>query len=60
MLNGITSPQIMPPEMFKEALEYYFMKYDINTLKLTNMNIENAANFYNNDKKVFLLLKKKI
>ena len=33
MVKGITSPQIMPPDMFKEALQYYFMKYNIKILQ---------------------------
>ena len=40
MLRGVTSPEIMPPKMFKESLNYYFMKYDIDTIKYTNLTPE--------------------
>lgn len=46
MMRGITSPEIMPPYMFKEVLQFYFMKHDINTLKGTNMKSDKIDEFY--------------
>lgn len=46
MLRGITSPQIMHPDMFQEALNYYFMKYNINSLKYKNMKTDKQLIFY--------------
>ncbi len=46
MLRGITSPQIMHPDYFKECLYYYFMKYDITILKKKNMKPDKINYFY--------------
>jgi len=46
MLRGITSPQIMPPHMFKETLELYFMKHNIQTLSKQNMKPSELRGFY--------------
>ena len=46
MLRGITSPQIMPPYIFKETLELYFMKHNILTLKKQNMKPKELIGFY--------------
>ena len=51
MLRGITSPQIMPPYMFKETLEFYFMKHNINQLKKQNMKPTKIKGFYQYDSK---------
>ena len=51
IIKGITSPQITDDPMndFKPTLRYYFMKYDIDTLKFTNMNKSKAETWYNDD-----------
>ena len=49
MLRGITSPQIMPPYMFKETLELYFMKHNITTLKRQNIKPSELTGFYEFD-----------
>tara|TARA_B110000908_G_C10186106_1_gene418072 strand:- start:42 stop:1313 length:1272 start_codon:yes stop_codon:yes gene_type:complete len=46
MLRGITSPQIMPPHMFKETLELYFMKHNIQALRKQNMKLTELRGFY--------------